>query len=333
MEHPSASDVRALYQAFPYPSPVAGDGLIRDVSNLVAFLFPAETFEGKRILDAGCGTGHRLVALAKKFPRASFLGLDLTPAALTVARELAARHGVENVGFELADLHDLRCPGSFDLIVSTGVIHHLENPERGLANLGRSLAADGHIILWLYHALGEFHRLLARELLLTLWHRETMSLDQGAAIMRDLGLSLDRERYASAYAGQDNQVLDDASINVDGYLHPIVHAYRFDQALDMLARCGMAWAAVHSVNLGNATKLIDLASASGKSLGMFCLREPDLFPSEAVRARYRQLGRRDKLKAIELVTRPNGFCAIAARSCAADALDARIQGNAIRFTM
>ena len=92
MPENTTDDVRALYEAFPYPNLSSSDRLIQDVANLVAFVFPGESLAGKRILDAGCGTGHRLLALAKAFPGASFVGVDVADTALETARGLAHNH-------------------------------------------------------------------------------------------------------------------------------------------------------------------------------------------------------------------------------------------------
>jgi len=320
-----------MYEAYPYPTPIAGEGLIGDVANMVAFLLPAGFLSGKRILDAGCGTGHRVLGLAKRWPQAQFLGIDFSKASLRVARTLADQHRIENVQFQQGDLMALEPSQEFDLIVSTGVIHHLEDPGKGLANLSRCLAPGGHIILWLYHPYGEFSRLLERELVLTLWDREKMSFADGIEMMRALRVSLSRDRYSGAIAQKDNQVLNDASINVDGFLHPIVNAYRFHEAFAMLAQCGLHWVAVHSINLGNNSKLIDLGQVSKPSLRMFCLKESDLFQSTSIGARYRDLANAQKLKVIELLMKPNGFSVIAGRTDAYSTLDERIRGNLVHL--
>lgn len=320
-----------MYEAYPYPSPTAGDGLIRDTANLAAFLFPAEFLDGKTILDAGCGTGHRLLGFAKNFPDSSFVGVDMTTASLNTARELAERHKIKNVHFQQGDLMELNLATQFDLIVSTGVIHCLEDADRGLANLCRSLAPGGHIILWHYHSYGEFGRLLDRELLLTFWDRDKMPFSEGIDIMKSLGISLSRDRYSGAYAAKDNQALDDVSINVDGFLHPIVNTYCFNEALDMLKRCSLNWAAIHGVNLGNDSKLIDLGQVSEKSIRMFCLRNGNFLKSTSIEERYRQLGNRDKLKVIELMTRPNGFSLISGKDDTCNLFDNRIQGSRVQF--
>ena len=76
------------------------------------------------------------------------------------------------------------------------------------------------------HSIGEFKRLNARELLRTLWTDEDDHAT-GIALMRDLSLSLDKHRYGSS-AAQYN--VDRESIEVDAFMHPIVAAYRFDEA-------------------------------------------------------------------------------------------------------
>jgi SAM-dependent methyltransferase len=327
----STDHVRSMYDAYPFPSPVAGDGLINDTANLVAFLFASNSFSNKRILDAGCGTGHRLLGFAKRFPNASFLGIDIATTPLNVARKLAEKHRIANIRFRQGDLMTLRASEKFDLVVSTGVIHHLEDPEKGLKNLCECLASGGNIILWLYHPYGEFDRLLQRELVLTLWDRDKMSFQEGIKVMEELEISLAMERYSGAYATRDNHVLDTVSMNVDGYLHPIVNAYRFEEALDMFARCKMDWAAVHSISLGNNSKLLDLSQASTTGISTFCLRHDHLFASESMRKRYLQLNSRKKLRVIELMTKPNGFCVIAGRKESCEDFDGRIQGNLIHL--
>lgn len=47
----------------------------------------------RRILEIGCGTGRNLVALARRFPRAQIMGVDLSGAMLAVARRKTAAYG------------------------------------------------------------------------------------------------------------------------------------------------------------------------------------------------------------------------------------------------
>jgi len=320
-------DVRELYDAYPYPSPIAGGGLIRDVANLIAFLFTPATLAGKTVLDAGCGSGHRLVALAKMFPGTRFLGIDLAAGALEVAHQLASRHAIENVRFAQRDLLQLDPAETFDLIVSTGVIHHLTDPRRGVANLSACLAPGGCMLLWLYHAYGEFDRLLQRELVRMLWDPHSMSLQEGIEMIRDLDVSLARDRYSGAFAARDNAALDNTAINVDAFLNPVVNAYRFDEAVQLMDQSCLDWYAIHSISLGRETKLLDLAQAARKSVAMFCLKASDLFEPARVRERYERVANREKLRVIELMTKPNGFVVATGREHALPGLDARMQGN------
>ena len=107
-------DVRAMYEAFPYPGP--HDGPIYDVANNLAVLFPGQTLEGKRILDAGCGSGQRLLGAATRYPKAEFWGIDMTLASLDVARRAADRQSLGNVHLEQANLLDLHLSTTFDII-------------------------------------------------------------------------------------------------------------------------------------------------------------------------------------------------------------------------
>jgi len=72
----------------------------------------------RSVVDVGTGSGCIAVALANELPGLEVYAIDISPAALAVARRNAERHGVdERVQFIVGDLLDRR-PSPVDLIVS-----------------------------------------------------------------------------------------------------------------------------------------------------------------------------------------------------------------------
>jgi trans-aconitate methyltransferase len=325
-----ASDVKAMYEVFPYPSPTAGDSVIEDVASGIYSLYGSRALEGWRVLDAGCGTGHRLVGVARRYPRAQFVGLDMTAASLQVAEQLARKHGVRNVRFEQGDLLNLQLRGEFDLIISTGVIVCLEQPQQGLRNLASLLAPDGLLMVWLYHAIGEHQRMLERELLHVMWNAQS-GFERGVQMMRDLGLTLEVEQYGKSAAQQLDEV-SRLNIDVDAYMHPIVNVYRCEQAVEMFSGCGdLGWAAINSMNRLATSKLIDLAEAEHSQLRHFTQTVEQLFDKPALQQRFRALDKLQQLRVLELMLKPTGFTIIGGRGRSHGALGPRVTGNAMEF--
>lgn len=324
----NVDDVKAMYEEYPYPSPIVGDSLIDDVANNLGFLWMNQDLEGKRILDAGCGSGHRLLGVAKRYPKARLWGLDMTSRSLDTARGLAQKHNLTNVQFVQGDLLNFQLDQEFDIIVSTGVIHHLENPRLGLSNVAALLAADGVFIVWHYHSLGEHSRLCDRELFLTLWGGVHSDRDAGLQLLKDLDLKLDTNRYGSSAAQKKGEVAE-VNIDVDAYMHPIVNAYRFEEAIDMFDGCPVDWVAINGVNLAASSKLIDLSEAADVGLSFFNVKVDDLFKEESLKSRYRKLDKTSKLRVLELIVKPTGFTILGGRG-APSKLGPRIEGNAIK---
>jgi ubiquinone/menaquinone biosynthesis C-methylase UbiE len=105
-----------------------------------------ESFRGKRVLDAGCGTGRHAFHVARN--GAQVWAVDLG-SAVEVARRNTAEF--ENVRVVQADLHHLPfAPESFDFVYSIGVLHHLPDPEGAFRNLLRYLKPGGHAHVYLY---------------------------------------------------------------------------------------------------------------------------------------------------------------------------------------
>jgi SAM-dependent methyltransferase len=324
----STRDVKAMYEAYPYPSPVVGNTLIEDLAGSFYSLFGEDSLEGKRILDAGCGTGHRLLAAARRYPAAHFVGVDMTAGSIEVAKGLMRKHRLKNVEWHVGNLLEFRSERAFDVVVATGVIHHLENPSRGLEVLASLLAEEGILSIWHYHALGEHQRLLDREMLLALWDRAS-GFDQGLQLLQALGLKLDTRRYGST-AAQGTPDLSQLSIDVDAYLHPIVHAYRFQQAIEMFRDdAHHSWAAINNINLPGTSKLLDLEEVERGELRYFCQSVDELFDAPSLRQRFRQLDPSRKLKLLEVKLKPTGFTIIGGRGASYRKLGARARSNVI----
>ena len=325
----STEAVVAMYSRYPYPSPVITGGLSFDIANLFSLLCDDEALAGRSVLDAGCGTGQRAVGFAHRHPSARVHGIDAVDAALSVARELAGGNRVGNVSFSRRDIMNLEMGERFDFVISTGVVHHLEDPRRGLHNLCRQLTDDGVICIWLYHPFGEMDRLLGRELLLTLWGDSRGDLAEGQRVMQALELGLNRTRYghgaAAAPAGSKRAQL---SADADAYMHPIVNAYRFEQAMSLFRDSGVEWVSVNGINTPETMKLLDLGEReeAGRTV---CLHGEDLFPDPALRARFDALPLPERLKVIELMTRPTGFTLVAGRGASLERMMPRVAGNAV----
>jgi SAM-dependent methyltransferase/uncharacterized protein YbaR (Trm112 family) len=106
----------------------------------------SDFFPGKKVLDAGCGSG-RFAYYAAKFG-AEVWALDLGPA-VDVAR--LNTEALETVQVVQADLYNPPfAEESFDFIYSIGVLHHLPEPEVAFRNLLRFLRPGGTIQIYLY---------------------------------------------------------------------------------------------------------------------------------------------------------------------------------------
>jgi SAM-dependent methyltransferase len=93
---------------------------------------------GDTVLDLGCGPANALAWFARLNPETRFIGMDLSEAMLTRARERVAALRLDNVEFVHGDITNLRRfrTGSIDAVTSTMALHHLPD----LASLSRTLS-------------------------------------------------------------------------------------------------------------------------------------------------------------------------------------------------
>ena len=101
-----------------------------------------------RVLDLGCGLGASSVALARAYPRATVLGVDLDEASVAQARAAAAEAGVaDRVSFEVGDAALLAQEASFDLVTVFEALHDMGDPVAALRTARDRLAAGGSVLV------------------------------------------------------------------------------------------------------------------------------------------------------------------------------------------
>jgi len=144
-ETAAAADLRAGYEALPYPSvPVfhARPQRLAAIARLHGLPAPAL----RRILVPGCGEGGNLLAIAAAHPEAEVTGIDLSGRQVAQAGRLAAAAGLANVRLVEGSFVDLGpALGPFDAIVAHGLWSWVPEDvgEALLALCGRALAPDG----------------------------------------------------------------------------------------------------------------------------------------------------------------------------------------------
>ena len=105
-----------------------------------------------RVLDAGCGVGIYSVNVARRFPTARVLGIDLSAVQIEAATDLADQFGVDDrVEFQTTDLtrSDLEAslPHGWDVILLAEILEHLPDPAPVLSTIRKLAAPGGQIIV------------------------------------------------------------------------------------------------------------------------------------------------------------------------------------------
>jgi len=100
---------------------------------------------GIRVADVGCGTGHCITLMARRFPKSSFVGYDISESGIASARAMAA--GVGNASFEVQDVARLETTTPFDLITAFDAIHDQADPAGVLRRIHAALAPGGTFLM------------------------------------------------------------------------------------------------------------------------------------------------------------------------------------------
>ena len=137
---------RRTAESFAYEWENFGDMREEWVENFADYIRPhtPESLAGKTVLDVGAGSGRHSSQAAAD-------GACVVAADLGDSIDVARRNLPASALTVQADAERLPfAPGSFDLVMSLGVLHHLHDTERALRSIARYAKPGGHVHVYLY---------------------------------------------------------------------------------------------------------------------------------------------------------------------------------------
>ena len=242
---PRADVVARQYEKWQYPEPIqnletwlSNNWQWFDPSHAHRILWPDRPLQPDLdILIAGCGTNQAAV-FAYTNRASKVVAIDVSQPSLDHSKYLKDKYALKNLELRLLPIEEApTLEQKFDLIVSTGVLHHMAEPKVGMKALADCLRPDGVAAIMLYARYG----------------RAGVELLQ--AIFRDLGLKQDEESLrivketiaalapshpVKSYISIAPDLQFDAGL-VDTFLHGRDRSYTVEDCLDLVDSAGLVF--------------------------------------------------------------------------------------------
>jgi SAM-dependent methyltransferase len=103
--------------------------------------------EGIVAADLGCGGGDAVLAMARAYPRSTFVGFDTDALSLERARSAAKAAGLTNVSFQQIGQSGIPGDAVFDFILAIDVIHDVAHPTQVLGHVRQILREGGTFLM------------------------------------------------------------------------------------------------------------------------------------------------------------------------------------------
>ena len=242
---PLGDVVSQQYESWVYPAPIEDlDEWLEsswqwfDPSHAHRLMWPDRGYTpGMDILVAGCGTNQAAI-IAYTNPSARVVAVDVSNASLDHHRWLKDKYDLANL-----ELHQLpiervsALDRHFDLIITTGVLHHMADPEEGMRALAECLRPEGVLAVMLYANYGRIGVHLMQSVFKDLGLRQD---ETSLEIVRDALGQLSPLHPLASYLQIAPDLEDDAGV-VDTFLHGREAAYTIDECRELVASAGLAF--------------------------------------------------------------------------------------------
>ena len=117
-----------------------------------------KTWDKINVLVAGCGTGQHAITTATKYKNSFITAIDLSSKSLGYAKRKANELKIDNINFIKMDILDIKSlEKNFEINETVGVLHHMDDPYKGLENLYNVLKPNGLIMIGVYSKIARKH--------------------------------------------------------------------------------------------------------------------------------------------------------------------------------
>jgi SAM-dependent methyltransferase len=189
------------------------------------------------VLVAGCGTSQA-AKHALRQPEARVVGIDVSSTSIRHTQELKRKYKLENLEVHQLSVERVGELGrSFDKIVSTGVLHHLPDPDAGLRALRDVLNPEGAMHLMVYATYGRAGIYMLQEYARRL---EIGDSDEEIHELANTLMSLPQDHPLARLLGESLDFRSKAGL-ADALLHPQDRAYTVPQIFEFIDRCGLVF--------------------------------------------------------------------------------------------
>ena len=174
IEDKVSNEVRSQYEVNPYPRWISTQLCYKPIDpkdifdrfNLDKSYINNELSISPEILIAGCGTGQHSVSAASIFKNSKITAIDLSLSSLSYATRKTIELRIENIKYFQADILDLKkLDKKFDIVESSGVLHHMADPVAGWKVLVDCTKSNGLMKIGLYSEIARRNIVAARELI------------------------------------------------------------------------------------------------------------------------------------------------------------------------
>lgn len=242
---PLADVVSRQYEQWIYPPPIwdlpewlESSWQWFDPSHAQRMLWPDRDYRpGMDILIAGCGTNQAAV-IAYTNPTANVVGIDVSSTSLGHHRHLAEHYDLGNLELHRLPIEEVGTLGrDFDLIISTGVLHHMARPPAGIAALAPCLRTDGVMALMLYATYGR----TGVHMMQSAFSDMAISQDrEGVDLVRDAIDQLGPHHPLRSYLAIANDLTDDAAY-MDTFIPGRERSYTIDECREYVESAGLVF--------------------------------------------------------------------------------------------
>ena len=242
---PLSDAVSSQYQRWRYPEPITdlpawleNNWQWFDPSHSHRIFWPERDEVAELdILVAVCGTNQAAV-LAYTNPSANVFAIDVSEPSLDNHRELKRKYELENLELRLLPIEEAESLGrEFDLIVSTGVLHHMADPAAGMSALAGCLRIDGVAAIMLYAHYGR----IGVEMLQAAFKEMGLGQDDASvAVVKEVLASLPQDHPVQGYLTIAPDLQSDAGL-VDTFLHGRERSYTVNQCRELVASAGLVF--------------------------------------------------------------------------------------------